>query len=62
MPKIKFLINLKADYLQYKNLDKIPACEPTFESAFHPAPEPTPESTKTKTKRKISPLKVHKIF
>ena len=44
----KFLIVSKADYLQYKNLDKIPTHQPATE------PELAMEPTKTKaTKQKL---------
>ena len=54
----KFLIVSKADYLQYKNLDKIPTHQPATEPEL--ATEPT--KTKAKTNSKISSLRLREEF
>ena len=57
----KFLIVSKADYLQYKNLDKIPTHQPATEPELATEPTKT-KATKAKTNSKISSLRLREEF
>ena len=61
MQENKFLIVSKADYLQYKNLDKIPTHQPATEPELATEPTKT-KATKAKTNSKISSLRLREEF
>ena len=59
----KFLIALKADYIQQKNLDKTPTREPTTEPVTEPEVGTEPaKATKSIESKKTTKVKTKHIF